>query len=969
MRISTLLFVLLFALCGTAGAQVLAPKSAVVTAKDFTSVGNGQYTGTLEKFEDYAQTEYGYATVGVGDSLLDGKAQLYQLLEVISRSDQAETARVRVQALSQPQLAPNGRGGVFRGIADGYIPQLPHNSGQVTPYLSARISLHNVGIASTKSGFKLDRIAVLGDTSTIIEPRDGQAVITADSTLAFYKPPYGWIPIGGGSSGGSGGVGDDWGNQVVITAGGYFSGSGTGGSPLTFNPGAINAADINNNGFFLTAEVDGSVTNELQDAPDVFYSENGTPSDVAEALDRRPTDDEVTAAIAASAAADLDKDPTNEIQDASGVALDGADYRVAPATTVQEFADKTESALEKALTTTVLTGGVMTTTGATTVNITGGSGQILDNTDPANSKYYAVTWPTQNLSLSSTAQPLTYWYVDSLGTIRQTLTPPVGQDLRTRLYLSASYYTASVGAITGTVSIVTPAQHTPLALAELSSALGALKVSGLAPAAAGTGLQWRVTAGTIFDHGANWPNSEADPHRVVLPQFSTADGGTFRAATATTINPTNRTTLDVANYQSGGVVTPIPGNVVQDRYGIHYVFVFPGETANYRTVYGDSFYTSVDEALADLDAAKAVSIAPVGFAEFGVLVGAIIAEKDETDNANFTFASTNVFRLFGGGLVSAGASDAVQTVVPGTAILVNSANPANPVVSADTTVLATRARSDAGDAVLNERVDSLANAGASDIPFDGSRVVRRGFQAGQITNATTVVEQLEFLYYAPPTLSLSSSPNNTLVQVGTVNTYTLTSTTSNPGGATLSNGRFERGGVSVESFGSATSATHTFTFAPGAPSGNNALSYTYRSKQDYTPEDGTAQSSARTYSSAYPILYGQSATDYRSVANGGTGQNPYPAMEDPLIVNESDQTVTFNGTGVYLYYLVPTSWNDTAISQILDPNGFPVSIDEWNITTVQVTTTDTENTIVLDYIMLSTIETKNPDNAAYTFIF
>ena len=92
-------------------------------------------------------------------------------------------------------------------------------------------------------------------------------------------------------------------------------------------------------------------------------------------------------------------------------------------------------------------------------------------------------------------------------------------------------------------------------------------------------------------------------------------------------------------------------------------------------------------------------------------------------------------------------------------------------------------------------------------------------------------------------------------------------------------------------------------------------------------------------------------------------------MEDPLIVNESDQTVTFNGTGVYLYYLVPTSWNDTAISQILDPNGFPVSIDEWNITTVQVTTTDTENTIVLDYIMLSTIETKNPDNAAYTFIF
>ena len=343
MRISTLLFVLLFAVCGTAGAQVLAPKSAVVTAKDFASVGNGQYTGTLEKFEDYAQSEYGYATVGVGDSLLDGKAQLYQLLEVISRSDQSETARVRVLALSQPQLAPNGRGGVFRGIADGYIPQLPHNSGQVTPYLSARISLHNIGIASTKSGFKLDRIAVLGDTSTIIEPRDGQAVITADSTLAFYKPPYGWIPIRGGSGGSGGGVGDDWGNQVVITAGGYFSGSGTGGSPLTFNPGAINAADINNNGFFLTAEVDGSVTNELQDAPDVFYSESGTPSDVAEALDRRPTDDEVTAAIAASAAADLDKDPTNELYDdqelRDSLAAQRADFNALDYVGGQELAD------------------------------------------------------------------------------------------------------------------------------------------------------------------------------------------------------------------------------------------------------------------------------------------------------------------------------------------------------------------------------------------------------------------------------------------------------------------------------------------------------------------------------------------------------------------------------------------------------------------------------------------------------
>lgn len=254
--------------------------------------------------------------------------------------------------------------------------------------------------------------------------------------------------------------------------------------------------------------------------------------------------------------------------------------------------------------------------------------------------------------------------------------------------------------------------------------------------------------------------------------------------------------------------------------------------------------------------------------------------------------------------------------------------------------------------------DWVLIGGQPQVEFDNFTVLT-GIGPGTVINGTGLQAVKDVWAFAPPTLALAGPTG--LYERGTVNELTYTVTTSNPAGTTLSNGRIERNGSTVQSFDGQATATYTFTFAPGAPSGDNADAYTVRAYQDYTgAKSGTdVASPARTVESVLPILYGTSATQL-------TGATVYDALSHRL-VKESNQTVTLSGTDVYAYYLIPAEWGDTDLSQIKDPNNLQVDIDATFTRTTITVTTSTTNQQTADFIKYQT-RAKIDIDGPYQFI-
>jgi hypothetical protein len=81
--------------------------------------------------------------VQMGDSLLDGRAYLYRIVEILAPAAPG-SVDVRVVPASGANGAPVGRGAVFDGLPAGLLPPLPTNTGQAAPSTASRIALENI---------------------------------------------------------------------------------------------------------------------------------------------------------------------------------------------------------------------------------------------------------------------------------------------------------------------------------------------------------------------------------------------------------------------------------------------------------------------------------------------------------------------------------------------------------------------------------------------------------------------------------------------------------------------------------------------------------------------------------------------------------------------------------------------------------------------------------------------------------
>lgn len=281
----------------------------------------------------------------------------------------------------------------------------------------------------------------------------------------------------------------------------------------------------------------------------------------------------------------------------------------------------------------IISGGVMTVgTNPTTVNISALHGYYVNHATPGSTFVKTITLPAQTaIPLASTSQVVTWWMVDPNGNIIQQATQPTVTQRRGNIQLGVTAYSSAAGAIFNIQTTPVIDRQAVNQLYDFFYSLGPFSITGNHISANGANLSWNKSAGSLFSAGFNYATSVTNPHIVSSPAVTLA---TFRYATQLSGSQslTQRTTLDVANYDAGGVITPIPGGT--NTCTIHRIFQFATNLTSeqFAIQYGQTIYSN----LANAQAAIITDpfILNPDFQGIGILIGNIIVIKSATDLSN-----------------------------------------------------------------------------------------------------------------------------------------------------------------------------------------------------------------------------------------------------------------------------------------------------------------------------------------------
>lgn len=301
-----------------------------------------------------------------------------------------------------------------------------------------------------------------------------------------------------------------------------------------------------------------------------------------------------------------------------------------------------------ALTTGLITGGVMSVNVGqpNKVDITAAVGIIVDFTDPNNPIVKKITTTAQTaVALTNTSQVVTWWMINSSGAFVQQTTQPTATQRRTNIQLGITAY-SSAGAVIFNIQTTPVLERQPVnQLYDLLYSLGTFSIQGNRVSANGANLSWDKSAGQLFSAGFNYATSTTNPHMVSSPGTTVS---AFRYATQLSGSQslTQRTTLDVANYDLNGVITAIPGGV--NTCTIHRVFQFATNLTSeqFAIQYGQATYSNLANAQAALGLEP--FILNPDFQGIGVLIAYIIVTKSATalnNAAQAMFVTPNRFAV------------------------------------------------------------------------------------------------------------------------------------------------------------------------------------------------------------------------------------------------------------------------------------------------------------------------------------
>lgn len=325
--------------------------------------------------------------------------------------------------------------------------------------------------------------------------------------------------------------------------------------------------------------------------------------------------------------------------------LNNPAWEVLTADTLRNLLTEADTALLNSRATGIRFGGALSDLGSGVIRIAAGAGGIIDNSDPSDPTYTAVTWAQTDLDLSATDGAY-YIYVNGAGTVTSTTTEPSHDDYRTAIWLHRVSIRSNV--YSASTAITQPLQQYGPQIWDVWRALGFVK-KNLELSAASTNLTIAIAAGEVYSPGANFYTDPTNPHEVT---YSAKSPVTFRHVDQDGDQGSDVTALDVGNYDNGGTLTAIPG--ASTRAQIFTVKMFPGSGGNVRIFYGQSFYNSVSLALDALQGGTYSPTFPAAYDADAVTLGWIIAEKGATNLADGVqlFITANKFGGAGGSVAS-----------------------------------------------------------------------------------------------------------------------------------------------------------------------------------------------------------------------------------------------------------------------------------------------------------------------------
>jgi len=226
-------------------------------------------------------------------------------------------------------------------------------------------------------------------------------------------------------------------------------------------------------------------------------------------------------------------------------------------------------------------------------------GYVVDTlTDPVRPTATRVSLPAQTVPLDAAAllRTVTWWLVDSAGTVIQQANVPDNAQMRTHIFLGNT--AQAFGTIFIDESRPVILQQPANQLADLMEGLGPFRLSGLDIIANGANLFLNQTAGTLFSRAFNHyagPVQTNDPHVASLVAQTPA---VWRYSLRNTTDfSVISNALDPANYDSAGVLTPVGGGANTSTIQRVYAFAARNSTEQVAIQYGQSTYGSLSAAV------------------------------------------------------------------------------------------------------------------------------------------------------------------------------------------------------------------------------------------------------------------------------------------------------------------------------------------------------------------------------------
>lgn len=276
-------------------------------------------------------------------------------------------------------------------------------------------------------------------------------------------------------------------------------------------------------------------------------------------------------------------------------------------------------------------------------------GYVVDNTQIGTGlpSVTRVDAPAQTVVLDGPAQarPITWLLMDSSGTVIQQATRPTNTQRRTHLTLGAVVYDTVAGAIleVQTLPVILPQAGNQVA--DLMDGLGPFALSGNRISPNGVNLSFNKSSGELFSRGFNHyvgVSPTEDPHVSTSPAQAPAQ---FRRITQTTsaATPAVVTLIDAANFDVGGVITPVGGGANSATIQRVWLFATNLSTNQVLVQYGQVVYSSLANAVAAI--ASGVFV-PAPISANGALIGYIAVIRTATnlsDPTQATFVNAGKF--------------------------------------------------------------------------------------------------------------------------------------------------------------------------------------------------------------------------------------------------------------------------------------------------------------------------------------